>query len=529
MEPTIYIGISEDISKVVAKIKRHKSDRLILVFPKGALILNSRIHLNLLKKHADQLGKQVGIVSADPKAQQRAIAAGFEAAGPEALNAQPAVEKKQQQKSQPKPVANTRPQDTIKPKLQPLPTQQAQPRNSFSTHPVVEQVVEPKIIASKIKMPRLRVSRRKIIYGLSAVLLICLLIFILAPGATITVYPSTQPVTKDFDVTVDQNIKTADFKQLIVQGVMVSAPQQMSKTYDSTGKQNVGIKARGAVKIYNSTGQTLRLRAATTTLTSGGLVFHLDQDVSGIRGTSADVAITADQAGDQYNLPAGTKFEIHNPALGAGINLIYAQNDAAITSGVSRFTAVVSQQDLDQAANDLKSSVLQAAKQQLLNSRNLIFADNGADLQIQSLTYDKKVGDNANSFTASIAGQLKVLAFDATIIKQMIEQRANLTINPDQYFALNQKEQLTYTFKTVDLNKGSGSLDVTFNSLVANNIDPDSIKAQITDKSIAQVQSILQANPYIGSVSVHLSPFWVHTTPFWPARVKVIINLSPNT
>lgn len=513
MDPIIYIEISEDISKVVAKIKRHKSDRLILVFPKGAIITNSPAHLNLLKKHADTLGKQIGIVSSDPKARQRAEHAGFEAAGPEAINAKPAAAKA---------AVKAKPKTPQQPERKPI--QQAEQA------PVMPQkIIAPELKTPKFGVRKIKISRRKLIYGLSALLLAFLLIFILAPGATITVYPSTQQISKDFDVTVDQNIKTADFKQLILQGVMVSAPEQLSKTYNSTGKQNVGIKATGSVKIYNSTGQTLRLRAATTTLTSGGLVYHLNQDVSGIKGVSAEVGITADQAGDQYNLPAGTKFEIHNQALSAGINSIYGQNDVAITSGASRFTAIVSQQDLDQAAADLKASVLQAAKQQLLNSRNLILVDNGSNLQVQSLTYDKKAGDNASTFTASLSGQLQALTFDATIIKKMIEQRADLTITTDQYFVLSQKEQLNYSYKSVDYNKGAGDLNVTFNSLVANNINADSLKNSITGKSADQVKSILMQNPAIGAVNVHFSPFWVHTTPFWPSRVKINISLNQNT
>ncbi|MBU6447681.1 baseplate J/gp47 family protein [Patescibacteria group bacterium] len=529
MDPIIYIEISEDISKVVAKIKRHKSDRLILVFPKGAIITNSPAHLNLLKRHADMLGKQIGIVSSDAKARQRAEHAGFEAAGPDAINSRPAAAKREKAAPQ-KPQAPK----TQHPE-QPVARPQAKPAEQQHFIPVPEQpAIPPKLIAANLKMPRfgirkIKISRRKLIYGLSAVLLACLLAFILIPSATITVYPAMQPISKNFDVTVDQNIKTADFKQLIVQGVMVSAPEQLSKTYNSTGKQNVGIKATGSVKIYNSTGQTLRLRAATTTLTSGGMVYHLNQDVSGIRGVSAEVGITADQPGDQYNVPAGTKFEIHNAALGAGISSIYAQNDVAITSGASRFTAIVSQQDLDQAAADLKASVLQAAKQQLLNSRNLILVDNGSNLQVQSLTYDKKAGDNASTFTASLSGQLQALTFDATIIKKMIEQRAGLTITPDQYFVLSQKEQMDYSYKNVDYNKGAGDLNVAFNSLVADNIDTGSLKNSITGKNADQVKSILMQNSAIGSVNVHFSPFWVHTTPFWPSRVKIQISLNPAT
>lgn len=65
MHQTFYIDIDEEITSVVEKIKNAQYKEVIIVVPKGALLIQSIINLMVLKKEADDLNLQLMIVTQD--------------------------------------------------------------------------------------------------------------------------------------------------------------------------------------------------------------------------------------------------------------------------------------------------------------------------------------------------------------------------------------------------------------------------------------------------------------------------------
>src|SRR3989338_9007574 len=75
--PSIYINLEDDVSKVFARIKRAKSDSVVLVCPKRCFLFSDSINLRLLKKQVDLLKKEVFILTMDERGQMYAKEAGF--------------------------------------------------------------------------------------------------------------------------------------------------------------------------------------------------------------------------------------------------------------------------------------------------------------------------------------------------------------------------------------------------------------------------------------------------------------------
>jgi hypothetical protein len=65
MHQTFYIDVDEEITSIIEKIKGSRMDELVVVVPKGALLIQSIINLKLLKKEADSLNKEIIIVTQD--------------------------------------------------------------------------------------------------------------------------------------------------------------------------------------------------------------------------------------------------------------------------------------------------------------------------------------------------------------------------------------------------------------------------------------------------------------------------------
>lgn len=65
MHQTFYIDIDEEITSIVDRLRKAKAREIIIVIPKRALLIQSVVNLKLLKKEADNLGKQIIIVTQD--------------------------------------------------------------------------------------------------------------------------------------------------------------------------------------------------------------------------------------------------------------------------------------------------------------------------------------------------------------------------------------------------------------------------------------------------------------------------------
>ena len=65
MHQTFYIDIDEEITSIVDRLRKAKAREIVIVIPKRALLIQSIVNLKLLKKEADNLRKQIIIVTQD--------------------------------------------------------------------------------------------------------------------------------------------------------------------------------------------------------------------------------------------------------------------------------------------------------------------------------------------------------------------------------------------------------------------------------------------------------------------------------
>ncbi len=544
MSRELYLKIDDDLSRTTAKLKRIDGSDLTLVFPKGSMMLSNIASLMSLRKQAVALGKNISILTNDVNGQQRAVEAGI----PLATFGRPAP-LAPARATVPVNVIPAKPAYKVEPVMQPTPEPMPvwEPKPIEPIVPVYAPVVpnyEP-IVVKKTKagsgshFKKIRHSKAAAwtAVTLLTVVLAALVLLVFVPRATVTIYAHTQPVNRELQLTVDKAVTAADTKNLIIPGQILDKDQQQNKTYTTSGKQNVGTVATGSVQIYNYTGKILKLNAGTTTLTVGTNVYHLQADVSGIKPTKnipgtnnpdpssliPEVAIRADQAGDSYNVPAGTRFEIHNQVLGDATNTLYANTTKAIDSGASKFTAVVSQEDLDKAGADIKNTTIDAAKQQLLNKSGLVLIDSGGQYMLGDPVFNAKVGDQTVSFNAQVGGHIKALVFEKKLVENIVAQRINLTLDKNQKLD-DSKAQWTYAFKTLDLDKGTGILTVKYTGQLTYVIDPKQIQALASGKTPDSLKDLLESDSRIDGADIDLLPFWAKTLPSLANRIKVVVK-----
>ncbi|TAK94825.1 hypothetical protein EPO05_05825 [Patescibacteria group bacterium] len=77
MYQVIYIDIDEEITSIIDRLRKTKSEDIFFAVPKRALILQSVVSLKLLKRESDKAGKHITFVSQDEQERQTVEKAGI--------------------------------------------------------------------------------------------------------------------------------------------------------------------------------------------------------------------------------------------------------------------------------------------------------------------------------------------------------------------------------------------------------------------------------------------------------------------
>lgn len=77
MRQTFHIGQDEEITNLVGRLRKAKSRAVVFVVPQGSLVLGSLINLKLLKLEAEELEKEIALVTQDEQGMMLAKKAGI--------------------------------------------------------------------------------------------------------------------------------------------------------------------------------------------------------------------------------------------------------------------------------------------------------------------------------------------------------------------------------------------------------------------------------------------------------------------
>ncbi|OGE79416.1 MAG: hypothetical protein A2751_05270 [Candidatus Doudnabacteria bacterium RIFCSPHIGHO2_01_FULL_46_14] len=400
----------------------------------------------------------------------------------------------------------------------------------------------PKIFTPSPEVPARQVlrPRYKLRALVAAVFLIALVVgglYIFLPQATITVKARTEPVARDFEIRVDQNTITASSADMTVPGKIIEREVSGQKQYASTGTRNIGKTASGFVSIYNFSKSTLILKAQTTVLTANGRKYFFTQDATGIRPTArigledeeidetslaAPVPLVAAAAGEEYNLPAGTRLEIQNEAFGAQPQKLYAVAGEGISGGTTRIAKLVTQNDLDTAYQALASELLDQTRAELTkDDPGARVLDNAFTSQILEQQSQTAVGTETASFEVSGRVKIRALAYDEKDVRKIIFEMIKRLL-PEQKILLENSATVDASFLSLSLDQAAGTLSAHFQGTIVYRLDREELREKVRGKTTEEIREIMLSKPEIDSLEVQFSPFWVKSAPKLRPKIKIV-------
>lgn len=549
MSKTVYLNLDDDVAKIAAKAQQEKSADLVLVFPKKSFIFSDSINLRLLKKQLDLLGKTASIMTMDEKGQMYAKEAGFDIKHLTRTNRTGTTSDIRQRPPmlrrvapQPQPEVHDTPQAVA-----PVPTRtrvRTMVRKTRVQAPVITSGPTPRTRVEKndnfflppdsptIAVPARRSYRRWVISFIAiSLVVILLLVLVVLPSATVTVYAKSQTVARDIDVIADVNAQQVDADKLTIPAYAVNENQSPTNSFQTLGKQEVGSKAEGRVAIYNLTGSPLNLKASTTTLNVGSKSYVFKADENGIKAlpsanqdqnaTVADIIATA--GGEDFNLPSGTRLEITNQAFGSQPTRLYAKTVTQVVGGSSRFISVITKDDLTKAQQSLTDGVISDINNKL-KAQSELLVDGAYTANVTNFTSDKPEGTQEPTFNASEQVAVTGLAINESSLKDMVRQRFIEALGTSKSLQEASADTITYKVKNIDTANGLMQLSLHYESKAIPALEVKSLQSQIAGKKKSEAAELILANPDVDHVEISLAPVWQTSLPRFNSKIHLEIK-----
>ncbi len=366
---------------------------------------------------------------------------------------------------------------------------------------------------------------------LIAFVLVLVILYLFINKATVVLNINGKKIDKNQNVTFSN--KPSDPPNNIIQAEFISVSEDGSVSTATTGKKEVGDKAKGTVTIFNNASSSQTISAQTTVTSSNGLDFTLDKSVtvssasgdifSGTTPGKVNVNVTASKIGQEYNLPSNTKLTI-----GASTTMA-AKNDNPFSGGTKKEVTVISKDDTAKLLQNLPKNLEQKAKDDLGKkiSGDKILLPVFINTTFSKKAFDKNINDEAKQVTLNGSVNFEGIAYNKNdavnfaneVLKTSIP--SDLTVDPN-----NIKVQV----KDIKANNDKEvAANMTVVGILVPKIDEQKLSKQIAGKSFKNAQDVLEKLPQVSSVDIKLSfniPFFPKMLPFSSGNVKITTKIN---
>lgn len=519
---TIYLEADEEVTSVIDKLRKTEFTEVVLVVPKEASLLQSVVNLKLIKKQAADLGKSVSLITQDKVGRNLAEKVGLATAskvGQEPKLAEEKAEPVQDKKESTGPIEDTNeivfkkannesniPEDEL------VVSEDEDTEAEAAWHKKEVEEKQPKNLMPKFPKKKL------FLIGIPIVLILLLVGFVFLPQAKAIVSVSAEKRSVSLDFSGEKGA-SLDVEKNIISAKVLEATKESSKKYSATGKKNVGTKATGTVKIINtSAANTLTWSAGTRLYPSGNpsLIFKTTAAVNITPAqTSKTVSVEAVEASSQYNGFDNTAF--YSVTLGSQPTVYTATSIGGMSGGVSKEITYVTQADINSAKADLEKSTGEDALTDFnKQAENLKVVDDSKKQETLSAGANPSVNSETNEFTMTVKVSVKALAFSMDDVNSLIKAEVEKQLGSTKQIIDNGSGEATIDINTNDLTNGKFTASVETNAYVANKLDQNKIKTELTGSSATKAENYLKGLEGVENVKLE----------FWPSFIKIFPRLK---
>lgn len=322
----------------------------------------------------------------------------------------------------------------------------------------------------------------------------------------LTVAPKSVDQEETITFTVDA---TNDFSNNIISAKSITADVDGNITTDTTGKKEIGEKAKGSITLYNNSQQAVTLNTNSELKSNTGEVFLLESTVkippaegdifTGTKPGTEQANVIAKDIGTEGNVASGTRFSL-------GGNDVAGRNDSAFSGGTKKNVTVVAKEDLVKLRNDILKK-MQPGAQDALNKK----ADSGETIlpivgnaEITKEKFDKKEGEEAKKVSLQATVTFSGMAYLNEDVKNYAEEIMKAKYDQDTTVAQNSVNE---TVKNISKkNATSATASLTLQAGILPKIDTQDVIDNIKDKSLGNAKETIANLPQVTQTDITFSP-----------------------
>jgi len=353
---------------------------------------------------------------------------------------------------------------------------------------------------------------------LGVFLIVGFILWWFGPKATVTIFVSPKKIENKITILADENVNAQVLKTEV----------SGEKTKTTSGTKTVGDKAKGTVRIGNSTPNVVNLPAGTILMAASDLRFVTDKAASISAGLdsfnpgTANVDVVAVEIGAQYNLAKDETFKVANYPKAE----VSAQAISDFSGGSSREISAVSQEDQRDLEESLTDELIASAKTEFSQglSEDRFFIEEATDTEATSKVFSHKVGDEASSLKLDLT--LTVTGLSVEKAKLFDLAKNSLKDNVPGGFVLRD-EQLGFVFSPEGTTDGAHEFEVLVSANLLPEVKPDEIAKKIAGKYPTHAESFLTTIAGFSRAEINRRPKlpgWLGTLPHIVKNITVEIS-----
>lgn len=543
---TIYVDVDDEITAIIDKLQKTDAKIVALVLPKRATALQSIVNMKLLKRAADEAGKNPVLITSEKGLLPLAGATGMHVAKnltskpeiPEAPDKKELDDEELEANMEPEAdkdldkdaavgalagaaVANSRADDDID-------MQKESPAPAAAASAKKAKKGKPGKSGKPAKIPNFEKFRKKIFIAAGA-LIALILLFIMAvvvlPKATVTIETNTETIDANFAFTASPASTSVDESAGVVPAKQVEEKVNETATAAATGQKDLGTKATGSMTLSipcSAVSGSPPTVPAGTGVTANGLTFITQSaaalttpNFNGGCTFTGSTSVAAQNNGDQYNIGAAS-YSV------AGFSNVSGQG-SQMSGGSSKIAKVVTAQDVAtaKAKIEAKDDVSKKNLQQQLEEDDYFVIQSSFKKSNEATTPAPGVDQEGNEVKVTYSADYTMLGVKRDDLKKLIENSLKDEIDTQrQQVQEDGLEQATFTIKSVAEN-GDTVIEVATKAEVGPDIDTEALKKEIMGKKSGETENIVKALPGVKNVEVDYSPFWVSRTPKKATKITI--------
>lgn len=369
--------------------------------------------------------------------------------------------------------------------------------------------------------PSLKLYRRIAVgFVVAVAMMLAAVLYVSTVSATIRVTPMKTTVKTEFIA----DVAKTPTKDSEVRGSIVTATVKKTEAFVSTNPgKSVDEKAGGTVVVRNVSTRVQPLVATTRFLSVSGILFRLDEGVTVPANGSVEATIHADVAGATGNV-GPTTFSI--PGLSESLQKsITAENAAAFEGGV-RKVSIVTQEDLDRAALELRGTLEEEAKVALKAKAGDGLAGEAYSFAVGELKSDTQAGAEAAGFGLTMVVDATGVFYDRAALLVIAKRKLYEQLLPGTDFvSLNASALQASVDKVAQAASGTASVHVYLDGIVAASAASRSLEpGRFAGMSAEEIAALLAKEKIASGVTVDFTPFWMKRVPRLKDHIYVEIE-----